>query len=514
MSHSNTLTLGSFVKLLFDISGIFPIKGEEDVVFNQDERDNLRKLLRRLEKETCDLTKNYSKAVDKLVETLRAVCPDEMLAFFCMEIIDEVEAVYKKTLQEDGTYLDAKGTLKWMLNETLCSRLVLSLHKNYYRYSINLLMLPMPKQPYWFLPDSNNTKITPLSTYLKWLYESLNTSQTSFYCPKDCLDLEDFIQDRHLNNAQKWTRGDRIPSWAGLKQNLTDGLSAQTTLNEKQKTDILFMAFVARLASSACDVIEKAFGQEYLLYLIEQYKLFDRSFAQHKQDMEAIAFHALKSTPVTPYWLINTSVRDEINLYWELVSDEELHLARQLQAVQIKKLENGEHYHIQDYREYFRSEFMYLGLSNALEVAIKPPVLVAEIIGECYSMIKKHSVDIVKVEALEKKLTASTEACTLRWYLLWIRGKAAYECNNMEEALEYYDQAFMHAKYRAGRNQKQLVNELILISAKCNNWRIFKKVVLWADFLDIKIQRTFFPVDTLPEMKAFFKHLQEANWRL
>lgn len=52
----------------------------------------------------------------------------------------------------------------------------------------------------------------------------------------------------------------------------------------------------------------------------------------------------------------------------------------------------------------------------------------------------------------------------------------------------YYQIAFDHAKYRAGKNQYDLVNQHVEVAAKNDKRQCFKKGIEWAQYLGLKVR--------------------------
>ncbi|MNP11145.1 hypothetical protein D3C76_1033190 [compost metagenome] len=78
--------------------------------------------------------------------------------------------------------------------------------------------------------------------------------------------------------------------------------------------------------------------------------------------------------------------------------------------------------------------------------------------------------------------------------------------------MDYYQVAFDYAKYRAGKQQYDLVNQYVEVAAKNDKWQWFKKGVEWAQYLGIKVRWLRDDEPTEEKLKYVYRMLKIARY--
>ena len=69
------------------------------------------------------------------------------------------------------------------------------------------------------------------------------------------------------------------------------------------------------------------------------------------------------------------------------------------------------------------------------------------------------------------------------------------------------------AKYSAGQNQYEIVNQFIELAAKNNNWKSFKKGVFWANYLGISVRWLRKDEPTEENLRGVFELMKNSHFR-
>ena len=76
----------------------------------------------------------------------------------------------------------------------------------------------------------------------------------------------------------------------------------------------------------------------------------------------------------------------------------------------------------------------------------------------------------------------------------------------------YYEIAFKNAKYRAGQNQYDLVNQYVEVAAKNDVRKDFKKGIEWAQYLGIEIRWLRNVELTDENLKSVYEMMKVVNY--
>jgi ankyrin repeat protein len=87
---------------------------------------------------------------------------------------------------------------------------------------------------------------------------------------------------------------------------------------------------------------------------------------------------------------------------------------------------------------------------------------------------------LAELTELEKLITQFDPDGNTLFHLEWLKGRWNVLSGNLEEALPHYEQAVELALYRAGEDQKQIIEEAFVLAAKLGKKSLLKKLKHWS----------------------------------
>ncbi len=117
------------------------------------------------------------------------------------------------------------------------------------------------------------------------------------------------------------------------------------------------------------------------------------------------------------------------------------------------------------------------------------------------------------VSAYEAEMRENGLLNSLGWMVHWNRALLHYRKHEDKDAFRHIENAFELAKYSAGKNQYQIVNQFIELAAKNNSWKSFKKGVFWAKYLGISIRWLRKDEPTDANLRGVFDLMKNADFR-
>ena len=120
-------TIGEIVREIFNCSGLLPQKEDKNnSILSSSDKKNLQMQLKRLAHESSKIDGKLEELLVTLKSLLMKAVPDERAACMILEFVDEILAIYKAVLKDDGTFLNKKNTTQWFIKVYLLDRLVIS----------------------------------------------------------------------------------------------------------------------------------------------------------------------------------------------------------------------------------------------------------------------------------------------------------------------------------------------------------------------------------------------------
>jgi hypothetical protein len=330
------------------------------------------------------------------------------------------------------------------------------------------------------------------------MYSELNINQTHFHFPNFGKE-DNYRLAQNLENASRWSNGIKVPSWGSIQQNIEDSIEALSNasnlndkrdIDEKQKSEFLTALFIARFSTAIFKSIEKNYGIEYLLELVNHIKKQDFRLAKEHSDFaENLEFSINK-------W--NITNNDSIDQLWFVETDH--YWAEKSQVLHHNVLEITPHYQkkaIEGFNfhdlKFFLTKLDPFTLTPLLLIAndnivSKAPASFFDLYMEGFNVRKNSKLTLADISKYERKLNNSNLTGHLAWLFNWIYATYYYRKEQDNLALPYYKKAFELAKYTAGSEQYLLVNQYIESCAKNDKKRDFKKGIAWANYLGIKVR--------------------------
>lgn len=500
MSKPQFPSLGEVVKALFDYTGILPQKNDKSGVFsNEKTKKTIQAQLRRLAKEESELAKNLSQLITLFEKALLEAINDERIVCACIASLGDLLTQYGDLIREDGTYLAKKDSIKWLIRVKLLDRIIISYQKNLLKFNVAYSNMNTPSDVYWWLPEVTDYSIKlPIAKVFSWIYETTETNQTHFHFPN--IGSEDNHRlSQNLENVSRWCNGKQVPSWGNLSQNFMESITAlQSTHIHKYKREVTkhsqasfnIALFFARLSSTICMDVDRQFGREFLIEVVQYMKKQDRSLKVHHSSIKSIIHNEVqKNTPenqidTDAYWFYG------IQTYWENLSQKITYSGEIITERFQRNYQSG--YNFSDLRFFlkFTPAFMLRPLLKQRNInlinMVKP--LYFDLLFEGISLRKNTKEINIGIPSFIKKVTDANLSEELEWLVCWNLASYYYRRDEHELAFPYYKAAYEQAKYSAGKDQYLLVNQYIESCAKNDKFRDFKKGIAWANYLGIEIR--------------------------
>ena len=475
-------TLGEVVKYSFKATGIIPSKYQHAHSLSDKEKKNYQKALERLAAEEGDINKSFQALGDAFIQILSASIQNRKALQVLAHIIADLVEVYSNVIIYNGTYLDKKNSLRWVLSTHFIPRLVISLHKHPARTNLASEALISPTEPYWFLPTIDDNSVTwPLGKAMTWVYQLSGVNQTQFHYPGKKTDSNENLKANQLENAQNWVTGKHIPSWEGLQRNFIQALEAYSHLAE-QKESILLTLFVARVATVISQDIDELYGRDYLNELLAQFK---RHTDWLKGPMETLAHH-----PQIPSEMLDSIHANYTERFWLERVDIMAYATRHSQTVIMEAPRNLSAEQQAWFLSYY-GEDVVGPIFDIFDRQQQQRKHIPEGFIEClaeFLELKKTNCEPSEVDRFIAKLESYQLSSVCAWMVPWLRAETLFHANDWPGIYRELSIAFDAAKYAAGQNQRPLLNHYLEACAKNNKWREFKKGVAWAQYLGIKVR--------------------------
>ncbi|MBN9421736.1 MAG: hypothetical protein BGO63_03275 [Candidatus Accumulibacter sp. 66-26] len=477
--HASFVSLGQLIKFAYDATGVLPRKRSEKTGLNDKDIKRIQKQLERLIDEEGSLTDRCGELIQALAFELTGTIQNPKVNYAIGETMVDLLEVYKAVVRDDGTYLSPKDSLRWFCGAYAIPRLQLSIHKHALRFNVAAEGFLTPTEADWYLPTISGTSITwPLEKAINWAYKQCRSSRAQFHSPGKVVDQDDPESHQNLENASNWLSGEAFPSWPGLHWNFSrsiDRLVATEepygrSVSEKEKESILYVLFLARLSTYVTKALHDAYGAEVLIDMVGRFKRHRDWLA-----VDLKVFKAETLTYIERYGALE-SASDKIWLessdqYWRWFADRAQHCAMTMQRL----LDTFDDHIIPDdlvtqlcdqYGDYTaRSALDSMYCASDLKIQECFP----EALFKGFDLKKSSSTMDADINAYEAEIKEKGLTTSLEWMVHWNRAALFYKKEQHEEAFVHIQKAFDLAKYSAGKNQYQIVNQYIELSAKNNS---------------------------------------------
>jgi len=523
--HASFVSLGQLIKFAYDATGVLPRKRAERMGLNEKDIKRITKQLERLVDEEGSLMDRCGELIQALSGELAGTLQNPKASFAIGEAMLDLFDVYNHVVRDEGSYLSPKDSLKWFCGTYAISRLVISIQKHVLRFNIPAEGFIAPPETDWYLPDvsGGSTIIWPLDKAMSWIYAHCETNRTQFHSAGKVVHQDNPEICQNLDNASNWQNGKTLPSWPGLYWNFSrsmDRLVAaeepyQRVISAKEKESILYVLFLARLSTYVSKQLKDAYGAKFLTEMVQLFKRQRYWLAADLQTFKTqtdnfIEQHAVPEQQHNSVWL------ELSNRYWSWFDDRAQHC-----AVTMQELISASDDHVISEIEIAQlcSQYSDYTVRSVLDSLIYVRDLKNSLVGFCEALFKgfdlKKSTTTMEadVAAYEAELRENGLLNRLEWMVHWNRALLNYRNCKDKEAFRHIEKAFELAKYSAGKNQYELVNQFIELAAKNNSWKSFKKGVFWANYLAISVRWLRKNEPTDENLRGVFELMKNAHLR-
>lgn len=487
-------TQGELVKLAYDAFGVLPRKEADQNDFDETVKKAIQKQLGRLAKEEGHLTSNMEQVMQLLSYILTGYLPSFRMMSAIGDTLSDLQDAYSDLVRHEGTYLDKAATLRYFISIKAIPLLVVSLNQSLLRYKIADFELNTPEDEFWYLPSiAEDGKLTlPLEKVMRWAYQLCSTSQTQFHYPGKKAASNEAALQHNLDNAINWTRETKLPALAALIKNFDDSFKAMTEhgreVPKPTQASILTALVFARVASYIAREILKAYDVHYLMNVCNQFRDYSLWIAEDvnefKAEVEPVMQRQESPEAGLAVWL---HAYDD---YWrffyakaDAVIDtlQHLHDARPDRPIRAEALAA------------LTSKYGPFAVCTRMDLAqrkmaFSPPEGFAEMVGLGFKLKRDSCTQLAQINEYAAQVSAYGLEEHLCWMEPWLRAVYHYRKEDFKTAMNHYQTAFDNAKYRAGKQQYDLVNQYVEVAAKNESMRCFKKGIEWAQYLGIKVR--------------------------
>jgi hypothetical protein len=436
-------------------------------------------------------------------------------------MVDLLE-VYNAVVRDDGTYLMPKDSLRWFCGAHAIPRLVISIHKHALRFNVADEGFLTPTEADWYLPTISGRSITwPLEKAMNWIYEHCRTNRTQFHIPGRVVDQDDPEGHQNLNNASNWLKGKSVPSWHGLHWNFSRSVDRlvvaeepyRRTISEQEKESFLLVLFLARLSTYVTKRLHGTYGTEVLIDMASRFKRH-REWLTVDLDLfkaETVA-HIEKYRAPEP--AIDSIWMEFSEQYWRWFANHARDCASTIHGL-LEAFDN--HTIPEDLVARLCDQYGDYTVRAALDSMyyasdLKIPDDFPEVLQKGFDLKNNNSTTAADVDVYEAKIKDQGLNACLEWMVHWNRAALFYRNDQDKDAFAHIQKAFESAKYSAGRNQYQIVNQYIELAAKNNSWKSFKKGIAWASYLGLSVRWLRNDEPTEEKLRGAFVIMKKARY--
>ncbi len=498
-------TIGAVTRFLFNAAGVLAQKDDSlGLLLSEKDKKSLQTRLKRLTDEDGELEENLNDVLSLLMGCVDRISPSPRVTAAIAESIWDLLVQYSDLVRGEGTYLGVKDTLGYVLKSKLVGRVVVSSQKNVLRFNLKDLGLSTPEGEYWFLPDIyDDCLVWPLEKAMRWAYSVADTSQTHFHFPGKNAKSESFQLSQNLESAENWLHARSLPNWGVLHTNLMESFAAmeacsdsqhQRQLPESTQAQVVLVVFIARAATYITQEIDRHYGRDVLLQLLDQFKeqsqvLRSDVHAHMSSTIEKLIGEASTAKGSPPQEVIDRIWRDSVPQYWWDVGR---FFAQAGEETQSFLLENHGEPLTQEQLTYIERRYgpyFFTCLKHGLEISESYPMPQGfmELVVEGEGLLNRNS-SLNQVRVYKERVEKSSWSTALSWLAEWNEGSLHMRNGDQKLAHKHLGNAFGLGKYCAGDRQKPLVQGYLEVCAKVQSWKDFKKAFAWARYLQIPVR--------------------------
>lgn len=490
-------TQGELIRFLFNIAGVLPAKRDSTTEFDDQERRRVQKALERLAGEEGELEENFGEMIQQLAYLVAGHVTFPPVNLALGEVVHDLLDVYRQVFREEGTYLNKRDTLKWVIEARWASAAAVSVARQITRVGIRPLVGYFPPMSKWYLPDVQEGKVvTALSKVMRWVYTAAGASQTQFHYPQRGADESDPVRQRDLENAQNWIAGRSLPCAATLRWTFDRAFAAQRSSQTDESGEsgprTLLRAegarislFIARCSAYVSLEIEKHFGLDFLTRVCD---VFYRTLALALEDTTSVEHAVVRIAREQGVSPLDPELRGLVVDRW----DQELKLRLQCAGSELAAAQRAEELTPRRVRD-LAQKYGRLPVEPAADwlqapAPHEPPPGFMPALLDGLSLARDRDLTRERVDSYEAPLRSSGMERSLPWMVPWLRFLVCYRQEEDEQAWIWISQAYEEARYRAGAGQYEIVNHYIEMAAKMGKRRLFERGVRWARYIGMEVR--------------------------
>lgn len=484
-------TQGELIRFAYRVAGVLPEKHDPGLPPGST-RDSVRKAIARLAQEAGKLEENFGDLLQQLSEMVAGYVSWLPVHMLIGDVLNDFIDSYRDLLVEEGTFLDRRSTVRWLIRDRWVPITVMSLARNSAKLKPSTLLPFRPVAEDWLLPDFTQQGIVwPMRKALEWLYDRAGLSQTQFHYPgRDASEADDEKQ-RQLENAQNWICGRHLPSAAALHKSLMSAVSGrikpiESLSDPRSVQSAEAVLFLARMSTAIWQAIVDEYGEDFAMEICALFSRLWRLFMQEMRSLELQHTQAALDAGVSR---ADPQLRSYMHALWSEDMALRMKAARErLNWINVSGAPLSDEQYQQLLQDYGDAPVQALAFPQRLGRVHEVPTGFTEAYGEWARLRGSRDTSAADVEAFEVFLSKHRLTDVLSWMPAWLRFQRAYRREDYPAAWESISQAYEFAKYRAGRTQYEIVNQYVEMAAKCGTPQEFRQGIKWARYIGLEIR--------------------------
>lgn len=518
-------TLGELIQFTYDTFGVLPRKrGLEDDI-DEKEKKTIQKALSRLAKEEGDINENFGELINKLAYLVGGYITNQRVNMAIFNSLMEVLDVYLAVLKSDGTYLDKKGTVKWLIVDFIIGRLVFSIKANTLKYNVVAENFSTPGE-FWFLPTIENEKVIfPLEKVMLWVYEKCGCSQKKFHNPAGANPTNYVQQEQNLENAKNWIKCKSLPSLPELLWNfnysidrINETKSANTYLgiDRHLRENFCLLLSIARISTFVFRELLRNYELSFAKEICAQFQCQLNDVSEDFLKLENCIKNILECKPYSQDFIDEVWFNETSNFCYFYAQDQvDLNkLLKDMSHEEMRKLFQNQ----KEVNNLIRNfgKFLVQSIAGKLNrpSTNQTPINFSYFLFEGLNLKDNKNASLEEITMFQDALKKNKLEPLLPWMLTWIKGAYHYRRQEYQLAFPFFKEAFNSAKYCAGNKQYKLVNQFVEVAAKNNKRMEFNKGIRWAQYLGIEIRWLRQEKPTVKKLDFVFAIMKKANYHL
>ncbi len=443
MKEHSFPTLGEAVQIIFECTGLLAQKhNQSNVLAGETAKKTIQTKISRLAKEEGNLEQAISEVSLCLRDLIYEATQDLRVVNALMGVFNDIYETYLHTLNEEGTYLSKKETVKWLIQYWMSDSVIKAVHKHALMHGLTLSELMCPNNIHWWLPKFDGEKFEwPLETVWRWIYSISNTSRSRFHNPNDA----EGRARQNTENASRWFNRGRLPQWGELQENLEFSVQQltecsdtryQRTLSSKDIHSIKIALFFARMATEIFQKINNAFGDDFTKKLSHQMRAQNRRMLKFNQSIKCnigvqlAQIEHLMVPDYYSYWLY------KVHNYWQNYSDHMIGEAEYFQTIWLSR--NGKPFSFSELKalsQRFDSIFLAIFLRESKRESDDQLFSFGKFYLEGKALRKKTNLSLSEIIDYEESISVNGLGSRLSWLVEWMHATRSYR--NEEHGVAY-----------------------------------------------------------------------------